>query len=202
MPDATSTSDGSTDVTQRNLQVGRDNAGRDLTNNAITIATTPTSGAHPAAAFINRLTQKYQQEKSSSAEFRQTVERLEHYQTLTGPTLTLEEKLTQGGRADMIEFALKTKEMFTKKLAKHSLYESAQQIHAFLLAEVYTRYHDHVYQHVCKNDPPDVINALIRTQIIDPLLGILGDNVLGHYADEINGMLYFLTGNCHIKWTR
>ncbi|HEX3624770.1 MAG TPA: ABC-three component system protein [Verrucomicrobiae bacterium] len=160
MPDGTSTSDSSISVEQTNNQIGGDNAGRDITKNLITIATSPTGDSHPAAAFISRLAQKYRKEKETNSQFRQTVERLEHYQAATGPTMTLEEKLQQGGRGDLIEFALKTKEMFAKKLAKHSLYESAQQIHAFLLAEVYTRYHEHVYQHVCKNDPPEVINAL------------------------------------------
>jgi hypothetical protein len=202
MPDAISTSEGNSDITQKNLEVGGDNAGRDLTKTSITIATAPTGGTHPGAMFISQLTQRYLQEKDKNAEFRQTIDRLEHYQAVTGPVLTLEEKLRQGGRGDLIDFALKTKEMFTKKLAKHSLIESAQQIHAFLLAEIYSRYHEHVYQHVCNKEPADVINALIRAHIIDPLLGILGDNVLGHYADEINGMLYFLTGNCHIKWAK
>jgi hypothetical protein len=190
-----------TDVSQKNVQVSGDNAGRDVIKN-VTINTGPPNGVLPGAAIIARLTQRYLQEKSSNTEFRETIDRLEHYQAVTGPIVPLEDKLKQGGREDLIGFALKTKEMFAKKLAKHSLYESAQQIHAFLLAEVYTRYHEHVYQRVCNGEPPEEINVLIRSYIIDPLLMMLGDNVLSHYADEINGMLYFLTGNCHIRWTR
>ncbi len=201
MLDETLKSSGNSDISQKNLNVGGNNAGRDLIQ--VTIGTSTTDAKHPGAAFISRLAVKYREEKQRSAEFRETVERLEHYQTQAAgePTFTLEQKLCQGNRADMIRFALKTKEMFAKKLAKHALFEAAQEIHAFLLAEVYTRYHECVYYHVCRKAAPEVINALIRTHIIDPLLGILGDNVLGHYADEINGMLYFLTGNCHIKWT-
>ncbi|SRR5579862_5862426 len=200
MQDETSTN---STVTQKNLSVGGDNAGGDVNKPTYNISTA-TGDTHAAVTFVARLTKKYREEKEKNATFRQTVEKLEHYQTPASgePILTLEEKLQKGGREDLINFALRTKEMFTKKLAKHSLFESAQEINAFLLAEVFSRYHEFVYPHVCKSASIEAVNALVRTHIIDPLLGILGENVLGHYSDDINGMLYFLTGNCHIKWIK
>jgi hypothetical protein len=203
MPEETSTSNsGNFEVTQTALQVGGDNAARDV--NKISIVTSASLDGNPAKAFIARLTEQYRKEKENNVRFRETVERLQHYQTQAdgGLVLTLEEKLQQGGREDLIRFALATKEMFTKKLVKYSLYESAQEIQAFLLAEVYSRFHEFVYQDVCDKKPADVVNARIRVQIIEPLLGMLGENILKHYAEDINGMLYFLTGNCHIKWTQ
>jgi hypothetical protein len=46
------------------------------------------------------------------------------------------------------------------------------------------------------------IKRAVQHEIIDPIEAMLGENVLDLYADEINGMLYFLTGNCHIRWTK
>src|ERR1035437_8467344 len=153
MPDATSTSNaGDSEITQKNLQVAGSNAGRDLTiQNTVTISNSPTINTHPGKAFIIQLVERYRKEKENNVVFRQTVEKLEHFQNQAdaGLILTLEEKLQQGGRGDLTRFALQTKEMFTKKLAKYSMYESAQEIHAFLLAEVYARYHEYVYQDVC-----------------------------------------------------
>ena len=191
-----------TNIEQSGLKVGGDNAGRDIDKS--TTYNFPVPNVNSAAAFIAKLTQKYRQEMENNVEFRQTIEKLEHYQNQVSdePALTLEEKLRNGGREDLITFALRTKQMFAKKLAKHSLSESAQEIHAFLLAEVFSRYHQQVYPHVCKGATIAAVNSLIQTQIIEPLQGILGENLLGHYADEINGMLYFLTGTCHIKWTK
>ena len=199
MPDEISTN---VKVVQEGLDVGGDNAGRDI--NKSTTYNFPTPNTHSAAAFIRHLTEKYRQEREKNLEFRQTVEKLEHYKTQAPdePVLTLEEKLRNGGREDLIQFALRTKQMFAMKLAKHSLSESAQEINAFLLAEVFSRFYQQVYPHVCKGAPIEAVNSSIQTQIIEPLQGIMGENVLGHYADEINGMLYFLTGNCHIKWAK
>jgi hypothetical protein len=42
--------------------------------------------------------------------------------------------------------------------------------------------------------------ALVQSQIISPVSELLGENVLDIYPDELSGMLYFLTGNCHIRW--
>jgi hypothetical protein len=42
----------------------------------------------------------------------------------------------------------------------------------------------------------------IKDEIINVLLQKLGENILEIYADSISGMLFFLTGNCHIKWSK
>lgn len=198
MQDVTSTR---TDVVQKDLNVGGDNAGGNVNKPTYNF---PTPNAQTAAAFITRLTNRYREEREKNIEFREVVDRLQYYsnQASNEPALTLEEKLRNGQREDLINFALRTKELFRKQLAKHSLSESAQEINAFLLAEVLSRYHNQVYPHVCLGAPVQAVNSLIQTQIIEPLQEILGENILGHYADEINGMLYFLTGTCHIKWTK
>lgn len=197
MQDETSTSK----VVQKELAVYGDNAARDVNKPSYVF---PAPNVQSAAAFISQLVKKYKDEKNNNVEFRQTIEKLEHYSSPVSnePILTLEQKLKNGGREDLINFALRTKEMFGKKLAKHSLSESAQEIHAFLLAEIVSRYHTSVYPHIYSGATIAAVNALIQTQIIEPLQEILGENALGHYADEINGMLYFLTGTCHIKWTK
>jgi hypothetical protein len=190
-------------VAQTGNTIGGDNAGGNISKPTYNISAGP-GATNSTSAIIERLTHRYRHEKENNVVFRETVERLEHYQTqvVDGLPLTLEEKLKNGGRKDLIGFAKRTKEMFAKKLARHSLYESAQEVHACLLAEVYCRFHEFVYPHVSGAANIVAVNALIRLHIVDPLLAALGENAFNFYSDDIYGMLYFLTGTCHIKWTK
>ena len=43
-------------------------------------------------------------------------------------------------------------------------------------------------------------HALIAQAVLHRVRRLLGENPLRLFAEEINGMLYFLTGNCHIRW--
>ena len=38
------------------------------------------------------------------------------------------------------------------------------------------------------------------TEIIEPTYKHLEENILDINAVEIEGMLFFLTGNCHLRW--
>jgi hypothetical protein len=58
-----------------------------------------------------------------------------------------------------------------------------------------------IYPRVCNNEDPVLINSLISEKVINPLIVELGDNLFDFTPDDVQGMLYFLTGNCHIKWT-
>jgi hypothetical protein len=89
-----------------------------------------------------------------------------------------------------------------KKLAEFQFSRSAQEMQCLLLAEVYTRFHHCVWPALCEGRHQDEIQTLIQKHIIDPVSQMLGENVLNIYTDELTGMLYFLTGNCHIRWAQ
>jgi hypothetical protein len=42
----------------------------------------------------------------------------------------------------------------------------------------------------------------IQDEIVDVLSQKLGENILEIYNDCILGILYYLTGTCHIKWSK
>lgn len=114
--------------------------------------------------------------------------------------MVLKKKLENGNRLKYLEFAEISKEKFAKKLLLNEHSESAQLIYAFLLAKVYTSFQTNIYTRLNEGHPEEYINQLIAESIVKPLEELLGDNLLRIYDDEINGMIYFLTGNCHIKW--
>lgn len=181
-------------MNQEGNWVAGDMAGRDI--NKYYVAPTENK-------YLVELYKKLDEEIKGSAQIRELMEALEHYMSrVPGDNIGLDEKLSKGNRADLLEFARQTKERFSKKLVKFQFYESAQKVYLFVLAEVYTRYMNSVYPLIQSNQPPVVVNKAIQEQIIGPINTMLGQNMLELCSDEINGILYFLTGNCHIKWTK
>ena len=188
-----------THTTQENNVIGGNQAGRDLINNAINLYAS--DGSQPTQ--MGRLVEKFRKERQNDTRFNETVSILEHFaRALSGEdTIGLEAKLRASGRESLLVFAQQTKELFTKKLIEHQFSESAQEIHAYLLAEVYTRFHNEVLPAIENGTTMETVSSLVQRRVIQPVQDLLGENVLGLFAIEINGMLYYLTGNCHIKWT-
>ncbi len=180
---------------QKNNIVGRDQAGRDINKNYFGVSENQKSA-------MGTLIKKFCQEKETNQMFNDTIDKINHYKTNVdnGNPVGLEVKLTDGNRKNYIEFAQISKESFAKKMVKYQFYRSAQEILAFLLAEVHQRYYNLIYPQIVDGISEEIINELIQHKIIAHIQNILEDNVLEIFSDEINGMLYFLTGNCHIKW--
>jgi len=166
-------------------------AGRDIN------ITEPAKQTH-----MGTLIAKFKHEKENDLIFNSMVDKLQHFCSPvdTDEIVGAEAKLLAGEYKDFVDFALKTKEQYSKKLASCQFYESAQHIHACILAKIYTIYHNQVYPLIKNGAEHDVVLSAIQDKIIGPLENLLEENVLELYADEINGAIYYLTGNCHIKW--
>jgi hypothetical protein len=187
--------------TQSQNVVAGDQAGRDIHKTTVI-----NYGHGPGCrSEIVLLTEKFRAERANDVTFNETIAKLEHFhaEIHDEPIVGVEDKLAAAGYSpQMVEFAKKTKELFAKKLVEFQLFESAQRIQALLLAEVYSRFHNFIAPMIASDADLTEINEVVQHEIIEPIQTMLGENVLGLYADEINGMLYFLTGNCHIRWTK
>lgn len=185
-------------VTQSNNEVGGDMAGRDINKPTYIIGRNSFGGQ----LQLEKLYEKLEKEKENSPLFTEIVEELFHFKNNADETefIGLQKKLENGNRINYLNFAEKAKEKFAKKLLKNEHSETAQHIYAFLLAKVYSSFETNISPRIRENHPEIFINQLITENIINPLEELLGDNLLRIYDDEINGMIYFLTGNCHIKW--
>ena len=112
----------------------------------------------------------------------------------------LSEKLDDGGFKDDTDWATELKETYTKRLLKNDVSQAQQKIHAFLLVKVQMAFRRHVLAAIRNGNSKEDIRMLVDDQVISKVGEYLGyDNVLDLYDDDINGMLYFLTGNCHIN---
>lgn len=191
-----------TRTSQSDVRTGRDNAGRDINQTTINH-----NYAGRSTAWANKLVElgrQYLEERAQNlGGYRPLIDKLEHYSTLAEDevdVIGLQRKLELGGYESLYGFAVKTKEMFVKHLTKHQFSEAAQKMYAILLVETYSCFQQHVYPSIVAGVPMQQVMLIVEEHIYDFLEEKLGTNVLDLYKDEICGMLFFLTGNCHIKW--
>ena len=106
----------------------------------------------------------------------------------------------------MILKALRQKDKYAKKADKFSCYEAAQQIDLQLFSMIKDKFEVFVYPMLLKGASVNDIMITIETEIVDKAREILfseGGNAdsLNYTTDTIYGMLYYLTGMCHLNWT-
>jgi hypothetical protein len=152
------------------------------------------------------LINKYEQERQTNATFNDTIEQLDYYlNPICGElseTIGLERKLQTGHFDEFIFYAMTAKDIFARKLEQHRFSKVAQEIFLYVLADIWTIFHQRIYQLICNDETHDIIMQKVQDEIIEIISRKLEDNVLDIYADCISGMVYFLTGNCHIKWSK
>jgi hypothetical protein len=129
------------------------------------------------------------------------IDELQHYTVkLEKDYRNLEQKLAAGDRIDHLDYAEEVKERFAKKLLANENSEVAQSIMASLLARVRCLFQNHIKPLIKKGIAEIAINEAIDQHVIQVLTAELGSNLFKIFADEIYGMVYYLTGNCHIEW--
>ena len=110
-------------------------------------------------------------------------------------------KLNACGKNYLLADAIEAKEVFAKQLRRTAFNPALQEIYAYMLGQIHTTFNLQIKPFVATANGPGEIESAIKnlvnditTQIADapPELGV------GH--QEIVGMLYYLTGNCHIEW--
>ncbi|MHC9088737.1 ABC-three component system protein [Tenacibaculum sp. IMCC1] len=156
---------------------------------------------------LSRLFDALNREVQNDKKLQNVCEELNRYLT-DKDTIGLERKLEDGGfDEDYIIEAIEQKEYFSKKLYKYQEYESAQFIYVDLLALIKTNFTDYIYPLLKQKPDLLTLNSELRDKIVNPILNTLntdgaGDSILNLNAEEVKGMVYYLTGRCHIKWSK
>lgn len=136
----------------------------------------------------------------------ETIEELKQYITKLDGTKPFEEKLEDGGfKPSKIEEASRLMLLYAKKAEKLDCYPAAQQVFSDLFASIKHEFYDSVFPLIEDGEPLRAVMTAIRTHIVKPTMKRLNDN--GAYdedmhltEDHIYGMIYYLTGMCHINW--
>ncbi|MFZ4929565.1 ABC-three component system protein [Chryseobacterium sp. Mn2064] len=188
--------DNNNEVKVEDSSIGGDLVGRD------SYKTYNYNYSNSSSTYIQDLYQRYEKEKKENPGFKDFCDELDYYNSVIDEqVIGLEEKLRQGGRERILFYALTVKDAFHRKLLQNSqLSVIAQEINIYLLAKVRRGFMMEIYGLICDGAPEEKINQLITERIIKPVQDDLGINLFRYTEDDIMGMIFFLTGNCHIKW--
>jgi hypothetical protein len=180
-------------VSIREATAGGDIAARDVikTYNA---AREPTAMA--------RLVEQYLAETLADQTLTAWTEKLEHFLTNeASPDIRdLDEKMRAAGRDDMLKVALLRKQSAAKAILKMQGSKSAQMIYSFLMAEIVVNFEMSVWPLVQAHASREVVDAAMLEKVIGPAFQTLESNPLMLNKMDIQGLVYFLAGNCHIRW--
>lgn len=129
--------------------------------------------------------------------------KLQHYMAAPtdGDVRGLEEKLKSSGRLDMLNFAIQQKEIAAKLIMKYQTSRSAQRVFTIILDELHTIYMLTVTPIIESGGNRQDVDASIN-QALFTIKSMLGENFLEFTVKDILGLLYFLAGNCHIRWDK
>lgn len=154
----------------------------------------------------SRLAALFEKLKSDHQDGKQTETVSENLQAFQEQrdVIGLEQKLKNGNKDAWLDDAQWLKEKYFKKLTKYQFFEPAQEIHAYLLSHVHEKFRNLIYPKIQNGCTEEELKKAISDEVISPIMKLLSEegcnDIMGIIAADIEGMIYFLTGQCHIKW--
>lgn len=150
--------------------------------------------------------EKLNKEVASNEKYEGIMESLKHYLTkLDG--IDMPTKLQDGGftESEIIK-ASRRKEKFAKRLEKNLFFESAQWIDSQIFAKIMINFETYIEIPLINNgaSKDEILKAVVE-KVINPVLELINiegenDEILNYTIEDIFGMVYYLTGKCHINW--
>lgn len=130
-------------------------------------------------------------------------EKLQHYLAARtdGDVRGLEEKLKDSNRLDLLQLAKELKEFAAKSIVRRQGSHTAQRIFTIVLDELHTNFTLVVTPVIQSGASRQEVDLCI-SQVLQSTKGMLGENVLEITLKDLLGLLYFLGGNCHIRWDK
>ncbi|MGB3431736.1 ABC-three component system protein [Achromobacter sp.] len=149
-----------------------------------------------------KLVEQYLAETRADQTLSAWTEKLEHFLTNeTSPDIRgLEEKLLASGRDDLLTVARMRKQSAYKAIMRQQGSKSAQTIYTFLMAEIVVNFEQSVLPLIQAGAERGVVDAAMLDNVISPSLRMLESNPLMLDKMDIQGLVYFLAGNCYVRW--
>lgn len=156
----------------------------------------------PEKSPLKAKLEKLSQDCLNDINFKQYISDLLHYTTSVHPDkqIDLKAKLEMANRADEYVDALFLKEQFAKRLYKNGLSEQAQDAYVHILSKLKSDFQLKIKPRIKEDASLTEIGDCLH-QIVTEMYGELAGTPLEQDIGSVRGMLYFLTGNCHIEWT-
>ncbi|MEY8211373.1 MAG: hypothetical protein RPR97_11805 [Colwellia sp.] len=114
----------------------------------------------------------------------------------------LEGKLTNGNRLDLKERAILLKNRFERRVAKNQMSLAEQHVYVQILSTISSIWHSKIKPLIDIGTSKTAIDSSIHTELIEPVhKAIVRYDTLAT-SELVSGMLYFLTGKCHLEWCK
>jgi hypothetical protein len=166
---------------------------------------------HQGSIYLTRQTrfatrfERLNNEVANDARYEGIMDSLKYYLT-SRDGIDMPTKLFDGGfkEQEVIE-AMRKKDKFAKRSELTRFYESAQWIDSQLFAKIKMNFDAFVVPLINNGKSKDEILKEVVLNVIQPVLELINiegenDEVLNYDADDIFGMVYYLTGQCHLNW--
>lgn len=173
----------------KDVTAGRDIVGRDL---IVTYLPPPTQ--------IDALNEHYEEEVKTGNITQEFIDELTHYKSINSEIRSLATKLDDAGFPFMLNEAERLKELVSRLIVKNQHYRSAQKIITLILAEAESIFNCEIKPNLASGMTEADVKKLFRDKLEVKVVNMLGSNVLEIYNRQIAGVIYFLTGNCHLEW--
>lgn len=159
---------------------------------------------YPSPSPLHVLYKKLRQSTDENGGSQTIIEELQHYCSKhDGDDVRgLELKLKESNRDDLLYDAEWMKQAASKMIMRWQTSGVAQNIITVILSKIYSDFVMHVRPAIQAGGTRAEVDSLIADKVIDPARIMLGDNDLNITPAILLGMLYFLAGNCHIRWDK
>lgn len=115
-------------------------------------------------------------------------------------TIGLEEKLTQAKFAHLVEHATEVKEKFYLHLLRNQQSIAYQQIVCAMVDEAISRFEHQVQPLIVSKSDLAKIQSALFDHVIAVIYKDVSDLEYGFTNGLIEGLIFYLTGNCFIRW--
>lgn len=152
---------------------------------------------------LSNLYEIFRDAEQASAHKSNIADLLLHYiSTASYDVRGLEVKLTESDRADIIPEALLWKQRAAMLIARWQTSPVTQDIITHVLSFIHSEFSQYVKPAIQAGHSRIHVEALISEKVLAPTNAMLGENDLQITSIDVLGLLYFLGGNCHIRWDK
>ncbi|WP_100635523.1 ABC-three component system protein [Marinomonas sp. ef1] len=114
----------------------------------------------------------------------------------------LEKKLTNGNREELYPKAVLLKNRFERRIAKAQLSIVEQKVYVQVLSHILSAFDQYIRPKILSSQSKELIDAAVFERIIEPVHKAIIDFDDCVTKELVSGMLFFLTGKCHVAWDK
>lgn len=114
----------------------------------------------------------------------------------------LENKLTIGGRSDLKDRAVLLKNRFERRVAKNQMSLAEQHVYVQILSAISSIWHAKIKPLIDIGTSKNHIDSIVYTELVEPIHKAVVRYDTLSTSETVSGMLYFLTGKCHLEWAK